>query len=218
MTISAPRSPYPKTDEGGSSAPQKSTIIRLCIPQRRSTRLTPPKPIPTTADEHLIPEEIEKLVEGAENVEIGEVDSSTLRQNDNPIVPDTRLEPRSNKESPEVEITDGEQPVNAIEEEEESSEDDYELRIREKGKHVEESRSTLSFTKIRSPRTHSTLVSSNTKKLQELTVSDPPPASSTPSSFSSKSNITATNRLLSLFKPKPRRFKRYMSFFNELQG
>ncbi|GJT70550.1 hypothetical protein Tco_1029836 [Tanacetum coccineum] len=162
--------------------------------------------------------EIEKVVEGAENVEIGEVDSSTLRQNDNPIIPDTRLEPKSNKESPEVEITDGKQPVNVIEEEEESPEDDYELRIREKGKHVEESRSTPSFTKIRSPRTHSTLVSSDTKKLQELMVSNPPPSSSTPSSFSSKSNITATNRLLSLLKPNPGHFKRYMSFFDELQG
>ncbi|GKF85477.1 hypothetical protein Tco_0253304, partial [Tanacetum coccineum] len=87
------------------------------------------------------------------NVENVEVDSSTLRKNDNPIVPSTRLEPRSDKESP-----------------------------------------------------------------KELTVTDPPPSSSTPSSSSPKLKLSAENRVLSLFKPKPLRFKRYMSFFDELQG
>nr|GEX53887.1 hypothetical protein [Tanacetum cinerariifolium] len=48
----------------------------------------------TKVKEHLIAEEIEKLVEGAETGENVEVDSSCLRQNDNPIVPVTRLEPR----------------------------------------------------------------------------------------------------------------------------
>ncbi|GJW83454.1 hypothetical protein Tco_0156599 [Tanacetum coccineum] len=218
---------------------------------QRSTRLTPPTPIPTTAEaddiilqdtiqlslveqkshdeleetqnvqkveEHLIAEEIEKLVEGAKNVENFKDDSSTLRQNDTQNIPGTMLEPRSDKESPDVEITAVEQPVNVIEEEEESAKDDYELRRREKGKHVEESTSTPSPTTIRSPWTHSTLISSDTKKLQELTITDPPPSSLTPSSSSPKLKLSATNRLLSLFKPKPGRFKRYMSFFNELQG
>ncbi|GKD77448.1 hypothetical protein Tco_1340069 [Tanacetum coccineum] len=161
-----------------SSAPRKSTVIRLRIPQRQSTRLTPPTQIPTNAEaddiilqdiiqlslaeqkshdeveakqnvqkveEHLIAEEIEKLVEGAE-----------IRR---------MLEPRSDKESPEVEITVVAQPVNVIEEEEESAEDDYVLRQREKGKNVEESRNTPSPTTTRSPRTHSTLISLDTKKL-----------------------------------------------------
>nr|GEV24556.1 hypothetical protein [Tanacetum cinerariifolium] len=48
-------------------------------------------------EEHLIAKEIEKLVERARNVENVKVDSSSLRQNDNPIVPDTMLEPRSDK-------------------------------------------------------------------------------------------------------------------------
>ncbi|GKF16230.1 hypothetical protein Tco_0061148 [Tanacetum coccineum] len=48
--------------------------------------------------------EIGKLVEGTENVEENvEVDSSTLRKNDNPIDPGTRLEPKSDKESSEGE-------------------------------------------------------------------------------------------------------------------
>ncbi|GJV44257.1 hypothetical protein Tco_1428793 [Tanacetum coccineum] len=74
------------------------------------------------------------------------------------------LEPRSDKESPEVEITVELQPVNINEDEEESAEDDYELKRKEKGKHVEESRSTPSPIIIRSPRTHTTLISLNTKK------------------------------------------------------
>ncbi|GJW38477.1 retrovirus-related pol polyprotein from transposon TNT 1-94 [Tanacetum coccineum] len=99
-------------------------------------------------EEHLIAEEIEKLVEGTENVKNAKVDSSTLRQNDNQNDPDTMLEPRSNKE--------------------------------------------------------------------ELTGNDPSPLSSTPSSSSSKSSTT--QRLLSLFKSKTGCFKRYKSFFDELQG
>ncbi|GKB91995.1 hypothetical protein Tco_0964267 [Tanacetum coccineum] len=136
--------------------------------------------------EHLIAEEIEKLVEGVKNVENVEVNSSTLRQNDNPIDLGTRLEPMSNKESPKVEITTEVQPVNINEEEEESTEDDYELQRRGKRKHVEESRSTPSPKTIRSPRIHSTLISLGTEKLQELKVTDPPPSSSTPSSSSPK--------------------------------
>ncbi|GJR94165.1 hypothetical protein Tco_0266339 [Tanacetum coccineum] len=148
--------------------------FECCIPQRRSTWLTPPTPILTTAEaddiilqdiiqlilvdqkshdeieakqnvqkveEHLIDGEIEKLVEGAENVENVEANSSTLRKDDTQNIPNIRLEPRSNKESLEVEITVEVQPVNINEEEEESAEDDYELKRRGKGKHVEESRS-----------------------------------------------------------------------------
>ncbi|GJY97551.1 hypothetical protein Tco_0514461 [Tanacetum coccineum] len=104
--------------------------------------------------EHLIATEIEKLVEGSENVEeTVEVTSSPLRNDDNQNDPGTRLDPRSDKESPEVEnISDISQPVNVIEEEEESAEDDYELRRREKGKHLEEIRNTPSPTIIRSPK------------------------------------------------------------------
>nr|GEU84711.1 putative reverse transcriptase domain-containing protein [Tanacetum cinerariifolium] len=96
-----------------------------------------------------------------------EVDNSIFNsQND----PGTRLYPRSYKESPEVEKTVVvSQPVNVIEEVDESVEDDYELRRREKRKNVEESRHTLSPTTIRPLRIHSTLVSLDTENLQELT-------------------------------------------------
>ncbi|GKA54584.1 hypothetical protein Tco_0753533, partial [Tanacetum coccineum] len=231
-TTTSPRTPNPKTAEGESSAPRRFTVIRLRIPPRRSTRLTPPTLIPTTDEaddlilqdtlqvslaeqksreeleatqnvkkvkEHLMTEEIEKLVEGSKNVEENvEVSSSRLRNDDNQTNPGTRLEPRSDKEIPKVEkITDISQLVNVIKEEEESTEDDYELKRREKGKEIEESRNTPSPTTTRSLRTHSTLISSDTKKLQELTEIDTIPSSSTPSSSSSK--LFATNRLLSLF-------------------
>nr|GEW93593.1 hypothetical protein [Tanacetum cinerariifolium] len=116
--ISSPSSPNPAIDEGES------------------------------IEEHLIAEEIEKFVEGAENVENVKVDSSTLRIDDTQTVLGTRLESKSNKESLEVEITAVEQPVNVIEEKEGSPKDDYELKRKEKGKHVEESRITPPYKKI----------------------------------------------------------------------
>ncbi|GJU01704.1 hypothetical protein Tco_1112042 [Tanacetum coccineum] len=183
-----------------------STVIRFRLPERRSTRLTPPAPVPTVdkADEmilqdtlqvslaehksreeqearenvelvnkHLASEEIEKMMEGSENV----IDDSLPPRNDEPNIPGTRLEPRSDKESPEVEITNDEEveitnvviPVNVNEEEEEITDEVYELKRREKGKIIEESRSTLFLTPIRSLRIHTDLVSSDTEKLQELT-------------------------------------------------
>ncbi|GJV02085.1 copia protein [Tanacetum coccineum] len=147
-TPSAPRSPNPKLDAGESSAPKWSTVIRFYIPQRRSTRLTPPAPVLLVdkADEmvlqdtlqvslaeyksqeeqearenvelvnkHLASEEIEKMVDEPENV----IDDSPIPRNDDQNIPDTRLEPRSDKESPEVEITNVVIPVNVNEEEEE---------------------------------------------------------------------------------------------------
>nr|GEZ89712.1 hypothetical protein [Tanacetum cinerariifolium] len=46
-TTSVFRSPNPKMDAAESSASEQSTVICLCIPQQRSTRLTPPAPILT---------------------------------------------------------------------------------------------------------------------------------------------------------------------------
>ncbi|GKG36196.1 hypothetical protein Tco_0443874, partial [Tanacetum coccineum] len=46
-TPSAPRSPNPNMDTRVSSAPKRPNVIRFRIPQRRSTRLTPPAPVPT---------------------------------------------------------------------------------------------------------------------------------------------------------------------------
>ncbi|GKB81738.1 hypothetical protein Tco_0948633 [Tanacetum coccineum] len=169
---------------------------------RRLTRLTPPTPILTTAEADDI------ILQDTIQLSLAEQKSHD------------ELEAKQNRMLRLIVLPLGKMILKIFPalEEEESAEDEYELKRREKWNHVEESRSTPSPTTIRSPRTHSTLVSSDTEKLLELTVTDPPPSSSTPSSFSSKSNITATNRLLSLFKPKRGRFKRYRNFFDELQG
>ncbi|GKD28598.1 hypothetical protein Tco_1239376 [Tanacetum coccineum] len=223
---------------------------------RRSTRLTPPAPVPTVdkademllqdtlqvslsklksqeeqearenvelVNEHLASVEIDKMVEGSENV----IDDSSTLRNDETNILGTKLKSKSDKESPEVEttndnmvkITNDEEveitnvviPVNVNEEEEEITDEVYELKQREKRKIVEESRSTPFPTPIRSPRIHTNLVSSDTNKLQELT-------ETTPSSSSPNTNLSKTNQLLSLFRAKPARFKHYKSFFQELQG
>ncbi|GKF38549.1 hypothetical protein Tco_0118610, partial [Tanacetum coccineum] len=130
--------------------------------------------------QHLAAEEIEKLVEEFENVD----DSSPTRYDDTSI-PGTRIEPRSDKESLEVEIDQEKEeettkdmevepniviPVNVDDEEDEITDEVFELRRRAKGKNVEESRITPIRSPNRSPRNLSTLGSSDTEKLQELTV------------------------------------------------
>ncbi|GJU30661.1 hypothetical protein Tco_1174250 [Tanacetum coccineum] len=139
-------------------------------------------------------------------------------------------EPRSNKESLEVEITKDKEveitketlvveitnvviPVNVNDDDEEITDEVYELKRREKGKLVEETRNSPIPTPIRSPRIHTNLVSLDTEKLQELTNTH-----TTSSSSSPHIKLSKTNRLLSLFKTKPTRFKCYKSFFHELQG
>ncbi|GKC43461.1 hypothetical protein Tco_1061183, partial [Tanacetum coccineum] len=159
-------------------------------------------------NKHLASVEIEKMVEESENV----IDDCPILRNVDQNIPGTRLEPRSDKESPEVEITNVVILVNVNEEEEEITDEVYELKRREKGMIVEESRSTPSPTPIRSPRIHTDLVSSDTEKLQELTVTNTTP---TPSSSLLNTKLSTTNRLLSLFKAKPARYK---SFFQELHG
>ncbi|GJT11534.1 hypothetical protein Tco_0858576 [Tanacetum coccineum] len=165
---------------------------------RGSARLTPPAPVPTVdkADEMILQDtlQIEKMVEGLENV----IDDSLLPRNDESKIPGTRLEPRSDKESLKVEITNDEEvestnvviPVNVNQEEDEITDEVYELKRREKGKIVEESRSTPFPTPIRSPRIYTDLVSSDTKKLQELTITD---TKTTSSSKSLSTKLSKTN-------------------------
>ncbi|GKE27000.1 hypothetical protein Tco_1442384, partial [Tanacetum coccineum] len=150
--------------------------------------------------------------EARENVELvnKHLASEEIEKNDEPQIPGTRLEPRSDKESPEVERTNDEEvevtnvviSVNVNEVVNEIIDEVYELKRREKGKIIEESRSTPLPTPIRSPRTHTNLVSSDTEKLQELTETH---TQTTSSSRSQHTKLSRTNRLLSLFKAKPAR-------------
>ncbi|GJV78109.1 hypothetical protein Tco_1509693 [Tanacetum coccineum] len=134
-------------------------------------------------------EEIEKLVENPENV-----DNSSPPRHDDTSIPGTKLEPKSDKESPEVEIVQEKEEettkdtevepdkyismvdvtnINVDDEEDEITNEVFELRRMVKGKNVEETR----ISPTRSPKNHSTLVSSDTEKLQELTVTHPTPSS-----------------------------------------
>ncbi|GJS20679.1 hypothetical protein Tco_0449311 [Tanacetum coccineum] len=147
------------------------------------------------------------------------VDDSSIPRNDESNIPGTRIEPRSDKESPEVKIAkEKEVEISKEKEVELTKEMEVEITqetpvIRKKGKIIEETRNSPIPTLIRSPRIHTNLVSSDTEKLQELTDTH-----TTPSSSSSHTKLSKMNRLLSLIKTKPTRFKRYKSFFQEVQG
>ncbi|GJV48797.1 ribonuclease H-like domain-containing protein [Tanacetum coccineum] len=143
----------------------------------QSARLTPPIPVPTTekademilqdtiqvslaehksrkeqeaienvalVDEHLAAKEIEKLVENHEKIEKLEKEEET---------------------TPMIDVTNIVIPVNVDDEENEIIDEVFELRRREKGKNVEETRISPIPSPTRSPRNLSTLVSSNTEKL-----------------------------------------------------
>nr|GEX27738.1 hypothetical protein [Tanacetum cinerariifolium] len=98
------------------------------------------------------------------------VDDSSIPRNNEHNILGTRLEPRSDKESLKVGITNVIVLVNVYDEEEdEITYEVYELKRREKGMNIEESMITPFPTPIRSPRIHTDLVSSDTKKRQELT-------------------------------------------------
>ncbi|GJU46266.1 hypothetical protein Tco_1203532 [Tanacetum coccineum] len=131
-TTSAPRKPHPKIGEGESNDLVLQDTLQVSLAEQKSHEELETKQNVEKVKKHLMAKEIEKLVEGSKNVEENvEVASSPLRNDDNQTDPSTRLEPRSDKESPEVEkIDDISQPVNVIEEEEESAEDDYEFMPR----------------------------------------------------------------------------------------
>ncbi|GKA11770.1 hypothetical protein Tco_0691316 [Tanacetum coccineum] len=100
--LSAPRSPNPATETAESSVPKRSTAIHFRLPSRQSARLTPPVPVPTAekANEMILQDMIQKLVvKTLENV-----DDSSPPRHDDTFIPGTRLEPKSDKESLEVEI------------------------------------------------------------------------------------------------------------------
>ncbi|GKG06929.1 hypothetical protein Tco_0329898, partial [Tanacetum coccineum] len=131
-----PLTPIPTTDEADYLI--LLDTLQVSLAEQKSHKELKATQNVEKVKEHLIAEEIKKLVEGSENVEENvEVTSSPLRNDDNKVYtnPGTRLEPRSDKESLEVEkIANISQHVNVIEEEEESVKDKYELKQREKGR------------------------------------------------------------------------------------
>ncbi|GJX48216.1 retrovirus-related pol polyprotein from transposon TNT 1-94 [Tanacetum coccineum] len=193
-TPSAPRSPNPATE----------TAESISLTEHKSCEEQEARENVALVYEHLAVEEIKKLVEDPENVD----DSSPPRHDDTSI-PGTRLEPRSDKESPKVKIVQEKEeettketevepdkdtpmvdvtniviPVNVDDEEDEITDEVFKLRRRVKGKNVEDTRILPIPSPTRSPRNLSNLVSLDTEKLQELTVTHP-----TPSSGSSAPNL-----------------------------
>ncbi|GKA58711.1 hypothetical protein Tco_0758024, partial [Tanacetum coccineum] len=209
-TPSAPRSPNLKMDTSESMATVDKAdemilqaTLQISLTEHKSREEQEARENVELVNKHLASEEIEKMMEGSENV----IDDSLPPRNDEPKIPGTRFEPRNDKESPEVEITNDKYVeitnvvihVNVNEEDDEITDEVYELKRREKRNIIEEPRSTPFPTLIRSPRTHTNLVSLDTEKLQELTVSD----TQTTSSRLQHTKLSKANRLLSLFKAKP---------------
>ncbi|GJQ92962.1 retrovirus-related pol polyprotein from transposon TNT 1-94 [Tanacetum coccineum] len=148
-TPSASRSPNPKMDATESSALKWSTVIRFGLPERRSTRLTPTV---DKADEMILLDTLQVSFAEHKSQEEQEARENVELVNEHLASVEIEKMPRSDNESPEVEITNDEEveitnvviPVNVNEEEEE-------------------------ITDEVSPRIHSDLVSLDTEKLQELT-------------------------------------------------
>ncbi|GJS10365.1 retrovirus-related pol polyprotein from transposon TNT 1-94 [Tanacetum coccineum] len=142
--------PNPDKDVADVKCSKRSTMIRLfSLAGHKSHEEQEARENVALVNEHLASEEIEKMVDGQENI----IGDSSIPRNDESNIPGTRIEPRINVNDEDEEITDKV----------------YELKRREKGKIVEETRNSPIPTPIRSPRIHTNLVSSNTLKLQELT-------------------------------------------------
>ncbi|GJR22736.1 retrovirus-related pol polyprotein from transposon TNT 1-94 [Tanacetum coccineum] len=181
-TLSAPRSPNPATETAESSVPKRSTVIHFRLPSRQSARLTPPVPVPTAekADEMILQDMIQVSLaehksreeqEARENVALENtkhlasfgIEKLVRREKEEEITKDTEVEP--DKDTPMVDVTNIVTPVNVDDEEDEITDEVFELRRRVKGKNVEETRISPIPSPTRSPRNLSTLVSSDTEKL-----------------------------------------------------
>nr|GEZ15116.1 hypothetical protein [Tanacetum cinerariifolium] len=132
-----------------------------------------------TVEENLVDEEIKKIVEVSDNVDEDEfMDKKFNSQED----PGTRLKSKSHKERPKVEKSVDVLIINDDEEEESAGD----ALFKKKGKGIVEIKDTPPPTPIRSPRTHTTPLSLDKEKLQELTASDPIPSSYKPTTSSLK--------------------------------
>ncbi|GJW86855.1 hypothetical protein Tco_0162195 [Tanacetum coccineum] len=112
-TPSAPRSPNPATETAESSVLKRSTMIRFRLPSRQSARLTPP--VPSREEQ-----------EARENVAL---------EKEEAITKDTEVEP--DKDTPMVDVTNIVIPVNVDDDEDEITDEVFELRRWAKGKNVE---------------------------------------------------------------------------------
>ncbi|GJR18802.1 hypothetical protein Tco_0967329, partial [Tanacetum coccineum] len=161
---SAPRIPNPVTTKGELSALRKSIMIRFHVLRRQD----PETPIPTAAKiDHMVDEELDKLLDENENVDVDEFMDDILNNQEDPA---TRIEPRSENESSEEEMNADLAIVNNNEEEEGSTKEALIKRNHEKRKGIKEIRNLPPPTPIKFPRTHIAPLSTDKETLQELTV------------------------------------------------
>ncbi|GKC51897.1 hypothetical protein Tco_1074642 [Tanacetum coccineum] len=165
-------------------------------------------------------EELGQMLDEADNMDVDALMDDVLNSQE---ATDTRIDLESYKESLKAEKDANMVTTHDEEVEEESAGDKFELKKREKGKGIEDTKDTSPFAPIRSHMTHisplsldkETLkeliviiedapLSPDKEKLKELTNTDPSPSSSTPSS--------------SLPNPKTGRFKRCKSFIHQMGG
>ncbi|GJV19073.1 hypothetical protein Tco_1368093 [Tanacetum coccineum] len=178
----------------------------LCIPPRRLTRLTPPTPIPTAAEveDMIVQDTIQLSIVKQKNR-----DGLEAEQNVENVKEHLATE-EIEKMVEETKTVEEDEFVNFVLNSQNDPGTRLDLKSYKERKHVEESRHTPSPTTIRSPRIHSTLKSLDTEKLQELTVTDSTPSSSSPKPSSS---IKPSYSL----QPKTGSFKRFHELATYLQ-
>nr|GEX94573.1 hypothetical protein [Tanacetum cinerariifolium]GFA25008.1 hypothetical protein [Tanacetum cinerariifolium] len=196
MTPNAPRPPNPITIEGESSAQRKSTVVIFRVSRRQDIDT----PIPTAAEIDVtnFAETIQMSIATQRIIEDFEAQQNVKKLKSTWWMKRLRILwkgqriPYAKKSVDDVTVTNDEV-------EEESTGDEFELKKREKGKGIEDSKDTYPPTPIRSPRSHISLLSMDKEtlqewtvivqdapssldkeKLKELTVTDPTPSSSPP--------------------------------------
>ncbi|GKE05287.1 hypothetical protein Tco_1397305, partial [Tanacetum coccineum] len=105
-TTSTPRSPNPDKEVAELSAPRRTTVIHLCLPERRSTRLTPLAPVPTVdkVDEMILQDTLQVSLPKHKSREEQEAKENVAQVDEHLASEEIEKMPRSDKESPEVEI------------------------------------------------------------------------------------------------------------------
>ncbi|GJV49845.1 hypothetical protein Tco_1440057 [Tanacetum coccineum] len=117
------REPEPKTPIPTAAEIDVTNLhetIQISIATQRSLGDFKPKHNVEKVQEHIVDEEIENLLEGNDNVNVDEFKNNILNNQEDP---GTMIEPRSHKESMEVELDADLVHVNSNEEEEESAEE-----------------------------------------------------------------------------------------------
>nr|GFA57214.1 hypothetical protein [Tanacetum cinerariifolium] len=112
--------------------------IQMSIATQRSLEDFKAQQNMAKVNEHLEDEELDHMLEGNENINVDEFMNDIFNSQEDP---DTKIEPRSDKESLKEEIDANMVIFNANEEEEESAGDEFKLKMRIKENGIEETRS-----------------------------------------------------------------------------